>query len=172
MSKPAMGHRPPADTYHPWTTYLDAREEARRRGDRKVGTEHLALALTMEPMLADALGCDLQAARAALDGMDREALAAVGMEALPDAPPLPARQAVARPARPSIKTLLLGRLPLTPSAKRVLRESSKEMRRGRRHPGPRYVLAALLELQRPDPAAELVASLGVDPATVRERLFD
>jgi hypothetical protein len=33
----------PADAYHPWnpwSTYIDAREEARRRGDRKAGTEH------------------------------------------------------------------------------------------------------------------------------------
>jgi hypothetical protein len=31
-------------------------------------------------------------------------------------------------------------------------------------------LLALLSLQRPDPAAELLGALGVDPVAVRERL--
>jgi hypothetical protein len=31
---------------------------------------------------------------------------------------------------------------------------------------------ALLSLQRPDPAAELLGALGVDPAAVRKRLGD
>lgn len=38
-----------ADDYHPWTTYIDAREEAHRRGDVKVGTDHLVLALLRDP---------------------------------------------------------------------------------------------------------------------------
>ena len=57
--------------YHPWTTYVYAREEARRRGDRRVGTEHLVLGLLREPDIAQVLGCDLGAAREALDTMDR-----------------------------------------------------------------------------------------------------
>jgi hypothetical protein len=74
-------HSKPADAYHPWRTYIDAREEARRRGDRKVGTEHLILGLLREPLLAQALGCDLQTARDALDAIDQDALAAVGIGA-------------------------------------------------------------------------------------------
>jgi hypothetical protein len=31
-------HSKPADAWNPWSTYIDAREEARRRGDRKVVT--------------------------------------------------------------------------------------------------------------------------------------
>ncbi len=76
-------HSKPADAYHPWSTYIDAREEARRRGERKVGTEHLILGLLRDPVL---------------------------------------------------------------------------------------VLLTVLELERPDPAAELIAALGVDRATVRQRL--
>lgn len=34
-------HSRPADAWNPWRTYIDAREEARRRGARKVGTERL-----------------------------------------------------------------------------------------------------------------------------------
>lgn len=71
-------HSKPADAWNPWSTYIDAREEARRRGDRKVGTEHLILGLLREPVLAQALGCDLRTARDALDAMDHDALAAVG----------------------------------------------------------------------------------------------
>ena len=72
-------HSKPADAYHPWKTYIDAREEARRRGDRKVGTEHLILGLLREPAVVQGLGCDLQTARDALDAMDQDALAAVGI---------------------------------------------------------------------------------------------
>ena len=82
-------HSKPADAYHPWRTYIDAREEARRRGDRKVGTEHLILGLLMEPVVEQALGCDLQTARDALDAMDQDALAAVGIGAGFSAPPIP-----------------------------------------------------------------------------------
>ena len=63
-----------AGEYHPWTTFIYAREEARRRGDRRVGTEHLVLGLLREPEIARLLGCDLEAAREALDAMDHDAL--------------------------------------------------------------------------------------------------
>jgi Clp amino terminal domain, pathogenicity island component len=173
MSQPPEGKSNPASDYHPWSTYLDAREEAKVRGDRRVGTEHLAVALLMEADLAEALGCDPPAARAALHAMDRAALAAVGLDGvLEELPPAtPGRGREQAPRRPSIKTVLLGRIPLTPGAKNVLRDSSKDMRRiGRRHPGPEHVMAALLERERPDPAAELFAALGVDTVVARDRL--
>jgi hypothetical protein len=185
--------RPAGDDYHPWTTYLAARHEARRRGDHKVGTEHLVLALLMEPALAGALDTDLASARAQLETLDRDALGAVGVVLGGPAPFAPgpdtpaARAAETPPAetppsdapnagrerRPSIKDVWEGRLPLTPAAKTLLRDSSKEMRRfGGRHLGPQHILAALLELDPPDPAAELFASLGVDRVAVRARLSD
>ena len=48
---------------------LDANAEARRRGDRTVGTEHLALALLADPdsMTARALGVSVADARAAIE---------------------------------------------------------------------------------------------------------
>jgi hypothetical protein len=46
------------------------------------------------------------------------------------------------------------------------------MRRGRSHPGPQHVLAGILELQAPDPAAELLAALGVKPGDARQRLSE
>ena len=185
--------RPAADDYHPWTTYVDARHEARRRGDHKVGTEHLVLALLMEPALAGALDTDLASARAQLEALDREALGAVGVVLSgtapfapgPDTPPAQAAEAplsdapaadapaAGRARRPKFRDVLEGRLPLTPAAKALLRDSTKEMRRvGGRHVGPQHVLAALLELEPPDPAAELFAGLGVDRLTARERISD
>jgi len=73
------------------------------------------------------------------------------------------------PRRPTLKAVLRGRLPLTPAAKKVLEASWKETR-GRRQLGEQYLLASLLELERPDPAAELLAHLGIDRAAARERL--
>ena len=162
-------HAKRTDTYHPWSTYIDAREEARRRGDRKVGTEHLILGLLREPVLAQALGCDLQTARDALDAMDQDALAAVGIGAAFDAPPIPIDEPIKRPSRPTFKAVLRDRLPLTPAAKRALQKSYKEIRRGH-HIGPQPVLLTVLELEPPDPAAELIAALGVDRAAARQRL--
>jgi hypothetical protein len=139
-------------------------------GDRKVGTEHLAIALLEEPDVAGALQCDSDSARAALAELDRSALAGFGVEIAAGPPPPPARVAD-RPSRPTFKELLSKRLPMTPAAKSVLRDSSREMRRpGHRHPGPQNVMAALLELREPDPSAELFGALGVDSATARRRL--
>ena len=51
--------------YNFGATYYDARDEAVRRGDRTIGTEHLVLALLVDPAspAARALGCDLDSAR-------------------------------------------------------------------------------------------------------------
>jgi Clp amino terminal domain, pathogenicity island component len=158
--------------YHPWTTYVYAREEARRRGDRRVGTEHLVLGLLREPDLAHLLGCDLGAARGALDAMDRDALVAIGIDRALGAPPVPTREPALGGRRPSLKAVLADRLPLTPVAKRVLEESGKDRRRGRseRRWSLHAVLAALLWLAAPDPGAELLDALGVDRSVVSERL--
>ena len=158
----------PADAYHPWRTYIDAREEARRRGDRKVGTEHLILGLLWEPVLAKALGCDLQTARDTLDAMDHDALAAVGIGAAFNAPPIPIDEPIKRPARPMLKAVLRDRLPMTPAAKKALEETWKERRRG--HIPTQHVLLTVLELEPPDPAAELIAALGVDRPAAQQRL--
>jgi Clp amino terminal domain, pathogenicity island component len=82
-------HSKPADAWNPWSTYIDASEEARRGGDRRVGTEHLILGLLREPAVAQALGCDLRTARDTLDAMDHNALAAVGIGAAFNAPSIP-----------------------------------------------------------------------------------
>jgi hypothetical protein len=134
-------------------TYYDARDEAIRRGDRTIGTEHLVLALLVDPAspTARALGCDLDSARRALDALDSQALAAIGVQPGITAGPVAVRAT--------------GRLRLTPAAKAVFTGI-----RGAREAGPGIVLNALLDLPRPDPAAELLAALGVDARAARERL--
>ncbi len=158
--------------YHPWATYIYAREEARRRGDRRVGTEHLVLALLREPALADALGSDLASARHVLDAMDREALAGVGIDAELDAPPIPMREPDGWRGRPPLKAVLADRLPLTPAAKATLETSYKEIKRGRSIDPHEVVMLALLSLAPPDQAAALLDALGVDRSAVLARWSD
>ena len=144
--------------YNFGATYDDARDEAVRRGDRTIGTEHLVLALLADPSspAARALGCDLDSARRALDALDREALAAVGVQPGITAGPVAVRAT--------------GRLRLTPAAKAVL--TGIRAARKSRGAGLGIVLIALLGLPRPDPAAELLAALGVDARAARERFSD
>jgi hypothetical protein len=144
--------------YNFGATYYDARDEAVRRGDRTIGTEHLVLALLADPAspAARALSCDLDSARRALDALDRQALAAIGIEPGITAGPVTARAT--------------GRLRLTPAAKAVL-TGIRDARKSR-GAGLGIVLSALLGLPRPDPAAELLAALGVDAQAARERFTD
>ena len=160
------GPSKPTQAYHPWTTYIHAREEARRRGDRRIGTDHLLLGLLQDPVIESALGVTLATALAALESLDREALSAVGITHVFDAPLLPMRE---MPLRPTVNAVLKDRLPLTPAAKATLQESRKPIRRGR-HITPQHVLLKLLDLEPPDPGAVLLAALSVDRAAVRQRL--
>jgi ATP-dependent Clp protease ATP-binding subunit ClpA len=132
--------------------------EAARRGDRRVGTEHLLLGLLHDSAAASALGVTLDAARAALQSLDLEALAAVGVGV--DAGELPTA------AAPST-----GHLPFTAAAKNTLVQTLREaVRLGSRRLEPSHLLLALLAAERPDAAVDLVARLGVDPTVVRSRL--
>ena len=54
------------ETLHAWAIYLQASEEARRRGDRRVGTDHILLALFEDPSTEAVLDVSLQQARQAL----------------------------------------------------------------------------------------------------------
>ena len=156
------------ETYHPWTTYILAREEARRRGDRKVGTDHLVLGLSYEPSLRPALGLDPEQGREALAALDRDALTSV-LGSAPDAPAVPSHEPGRELPKPTFKAVLHDRLPLTPAAKSALEAASKRGRRGRQFEAG-GVLLRLLALNHPDPAAALLDRLGVDRAAVREKL--
>lgn len=156
----------PPGSYHPWTTYMWASEEARRQGDRKAGTDHLLLGLLEEPSIEAVLGVSLKAARDGHDLLDREALGVLGLGPAIDAPPLRMHPV---PRRPTLRAVVKDRLRMTPAAKRVLQEAGKPMRRGK-HITPEQVLLRLLDLAPPDPAAVLLEALGVDRAEVQRRL--
>jgi hypothetical protein len=152
---------------HGWAVYLRASEEARRRGDRRTGTDHILLALFEDPSIEVALGVNLQQARQALESLDREALGALGLGSGTDAPALPMR---AVPKKPRIRDVAQkDRLRMTPAAKKVLEAASKPNRR-RVYVTARQVLAQILTLQPPDPAAALLGALGVNTSEVRRRL--
>ena len=155
-----------ARTYHPWTTYMWASEEARRRGDRRAGTDHLLLGLLEEPEIEAVLGVSLLKARDRLDSLDREVLGALGVAQGIDAPPLRMHPV---PKRPTIKAVVHDRIRMTPAAKRVLQDAGKPVRRGKGIT-PQQVLLRVLDLESPDPAAILLRALGVDSAQVRSRL--
>ena len=134
--------------------------EARRRGDRRLGTDHLLLGLLHDEdgRAAQALGVSLAGARAAAEALDMAALAAVGIEidALGEGPPVPFGRRLP---------------PLTSGARTVFKRAIDEARPARNgRIGTTHFLLALLALRRPDPAAELLDALGVDRAAARGRL--
>lgn len=137
-----------------------ATEEARRRGDRRLGTDHLLLGLLHDEdsSAAQALGVSLADARAASDALDMAALSAVGIqvETLGEGPP----------------TSFHRRLPPLTSGARGVFKRAVDQARPFKHGqiDTTHFLLALLSLQRPDPAAELLDALGVDPAAARKRL--
>ena len=144
------------ETLHVWAICLQASEEARRRGDRRYGTDHILLALFEDPSVEAVLGVTLQQARQALESLDHQALGALGLESGPDAPPLPMR---AVPKKPRLRDVAQkDRLRMTPAAKKVLEQAAKPNRR-KTQVTAQQVLAQILTLRPPDPAAELLGAL-------------
>jgi hypothetical protein len=155
------------EVLHVWAIYLQGSEDARRRGDRRTGTDHLLLALLEEPSMEVMLGVSLQQARRALESLDHEALGAMSLGSGIDAPPLPMR---AVPKKPTIRNVMKkDRLRMTPAAKKVLEEAVKPNRR-KTQVTAQQVLARILTLQPPDPAAVLLGALDVNTREVQRRL--
>jgi len=155
------------EVLHAWNLYLRASEEARRRGDRRTGTDHVLLALLEDPSIEAALGVSLQQARQALESLDHEALGALGLGSTTDAPPLPMRVV---PKKPTIRDIAKkDRLRMTPAAKKVLEEAARPNRR-KLQITAQQVLAQVLTLQPPDPAAVLLGALDVNTSEARRRL--
>jgi hypothetical protein len=156
------------EQYHPWTTYVAARQEAGRRGDCRVGTDHLLLGLLRDPEIEGLLGVSLESARDMLDSLDRSALAAVGVTADFEAP---RRADRALPKRPTATELwrVRDRLKMTPVAAATLRDAGRPIHRGKSITA-QQVLSALMENRDPDPVAVLLEALGVDVPGVRSRM--
>ncbi|TDC99723.1 hypothetical protein E1292_30915 [Nonomuraea deserti] len=133
-------------------------EEARLRGDRRMGTEHLLLGLLHHDESARGLGVDTAAARAALDELDRAALRMLGLE-VGDVPKSPRKH----PRIPDTA--------LTSSARAVLNQAIKATTmKTREAQMPRHLALGLLAQAHPDPAAQVIDQLGIDRAAVRSRL--
>ena len=154
------------EVLHVWNIYLRGSEEARRRGDRRTGTDHVLLALLEDPSVEVVIGVSLQQARQALESLDQEALGVLGMGSGTAAPPLPMR---AVPKKPTFTAVKKDRLRMTPAAKKVLEEAVKPNRR-KTQVTAQQVLAQILTLQPPDPAAVLLGALGVSTSEVQRRL--
>src|SRR5262245_14484301 len=108
------------EVLHAWAISLRAREEARRRGARRSGRDHVVPDLWEDPSIELVLGVSLQHARHALESLDQQALGALGLGPGTDAPPLPMR---AVPKKPTIRDIMQkDRLRMTPAAKKVLEE--------------------------------------------------
>jgi len=137
-----------------------AAAEARRRGDRRLGTDHLLLGLLHDPGsgVAHALGVDLETARTASESLDRAALAAVGVNVTQVGTPPPA--------------IFARRLPsLSSGARAVITVAVEQTRKAKTQPiQSREILLALLAREHPDPAAELLAAMGIERSQVRDRL--
>jgi ATP-dependent Clp protease ATP-binding subunit ClpA len=136
-------------------------DEAKRRGDARIGTEHLLLGLLHDAdgAAVRATGVDLDSARRALQAMDVDALAAVGVEVAGSFPLVPV------PAH--------GRRPFTAAARAVLVRTVGQARRRRASRlESTDLLLALLDCEPREPAAQLLGRLGVDAAVVRSRLSD
>ena len=155
------------EALHVWAIYLQASEEARRRGDRRTGTDHFLLSLLEDSSVEAVLGVSLQQTRYALESLDQEALGTLGVGSGTDAPLLPTR---AVPKKPKIRDVMKkNRLRMTPAAKKVLEEAVKPTRR-KTQVTAQQVLAQILSLQPPDPAAALLGALDVNVLEVRRRL--
>ncbi len=139
------------------TAVKAAVEVARQRGDNRVGTEHLLIAVLAEPAAAELLGVTADSARTAAEDLDRRALAAIGVD-LGDFRPTGTPGAGKRPPFSSGAREVLSRTLAIAAAARSRRIED------------RHLLLALLERDRHDPVAALLSALNVDPATARARL--
>jgi ATP-dependent Clp protease ATP-binding subunit ClpA len=136
-----------------------AAEEACRRGDSRIGTEDLLLAILQDEdsVAPRVLGTDLQQARAALEQLDAEALHAVGVEIETLPPPVP--------------TLSSRRPPLTSGARAALHRAVLRVReRDGRAAGTADLLFGLLTNRRPDAAARLLTASAVEQHAALARL--
>lgn len=135
-----------------------ALDEARRRGNRRLGTEHLLLGLLHDPGSAEAIGIDLDTARAAMDTLDQDALRAIGL-------PVGELTTVSPRRHPPVTLAAL-----TSSARTVLDRAVATTTVKTRRTAPTHMLLELLDRARPDPVTELIDRLAIDRDAVRAKL--
>ena len=144
--------------------------EAERRGDRRLGTEHLLLGAIASPnTVTTAVIDDLRSARQALDDSDAAALAAVGIGAevvMPPASSVADQPTSRRPSRWPRR-----HRPFTAGARQAIEGALREAV-VRRHGsiGAEHVVLALCARDEPDPGVDVLATLGTSAADVRAEL--
>jgi ATP-dependent Clp protease ATP-binding subunit ClpA len=132
-------------------------EEAERRGDRRVGTDHLLLGVLRDADSAALVGISVDQARASADALDRKALVAIGID-IGDFRPAAAPRKGIRTQFTSGARSALSRTLVHTTADRSRRIT------------PQHLLLALAEREQPDAAAALLSELEVDTAELRRRL--
>ena len=135
-----------------------AMEEARYRGDNRLGTDHLLLGALREPGPAGTMGATLEEARAAARKLDRAAMASVGIDAggfEPGTMPGPGRKP---PFSSGARSAMAGMLRYATAQKA-------------RKITAAHLLLSLLDREDHDPAAALLNELAVDRAEVRRRIL-
>ena len=143
--------------------------EARMLGHDSVGDEDLLLGILRadEGIGAEALsslGVTLEEAREECEEMLSEALTSIGISL----------EEMRREAGDAFEMRIPQdrRLPLSPGAKKVLVQARKEMRRlGDNYLGTEHVLLGILRIQD-GTAIRILASMGVSPETLEDRLFE
>ncbi len=141
----------------------NAGTEAKQRGDRHLGTEHLLLAVLAVPDLASATDLDAVMARAALNQLDHDALSAVGIDTgrIDDTPVLDGRT--------SLRTRNPRRF--TRGARQVVVAAAQQAAHlGESTITSRQLLLGLLDTESPDVALQVLRRLGVDTDQLRARL--
>jgi ATP-dependent Clp protease ATP-binding subunit ClpA len=135
-----------------------AKDEAQMRGQHRVGSDHLLLALLREPegVASRVLGMDVDQGRQALEQLDARALAAVGVQA---SEVLPAA------------SRLRGRIRFTDGAKSALVRSVRlAQRQGSKVITPAHLTAGLLAADSPDPVVSILRVAGIDATEAQKTL--
>lgn len=134
-----------------------AKDEAAISGDRRIGADHLLIALLHDPLIATALNTSARDARRAFAELDRRALVAVGVD-LGD-------------VEPGASAALSWHTPFTAGAKQTLARAVQTATIEKAHSiASRHLTLALLDRREPDPAGELLDALHVDRDAARELL--
>jgi ATP-dependent Clp protease ATP-binding subunit ClpA len=134
-------------------------EEAEKRGDASVGTEHLLIGVVSSAAPgSNLIGASVDTLREALAAIDQAALEATGVDA--DLPIDP------------VHNHRRGHLQFTGGAKRVLEDTLREaIGMGSRRLEPEHILIALTLRPPRDPAIRLLERAGLSPDAIRTDLI-
>jgi ATP-dependent Clp protease ATP-binding subunit ClpA len=135
-------------------------DEAARRGDHRIGTEHLLISMAGAQSLAGIFPMTDEL-RNQLDRLDEEALRSVGLD--------PLLLGVDHTVRPGAGK---SHIPFTGAAKDLLKGGLKEaIALGHRHIGAVHLALAVTTSNRPDRALATLEGLGLSPDGVRASLL-